>query len=79
MDITIKKRSVRIGNHVTSVSLEGAFWQYLQDIAQKRGVSMAHLIALCDEHFAQNPGNSNFSAFIRTQLLHHARGLENIF
>ena len=43
-----RKRSVRIGGHDTSVSLEGAFWDALGEIARARRVSLNALIAAVD-------------------------------
>ncbi len=43
-DTQIRKRSVMISGHATSVSLERAFWQRLKAIAKHRGVSVNALI-----------------------------------
>ena len=42
------KRSVTIAGHATSISLEPAFWQALQDLAQEEGLSLAGTIAAID-------------------------------
>lgn len=42
------KRSVQINGHPTSLSLEAAFWDELRVQAQKRGQSLAGLIAEID-------------------------------
>ncbi|MFT4015011.1 MAG: ribbon-helix-helix domain-containing protein [Paracoccus sp. (in: a-proteobacteria)] len=42
------KRSVTIGGHRTSVSLEDAFWRELRGIARERGETAAGLIAMID-------------------------------
>ena len=34
-------RSVRLGGHSTSIRLEAAFWQILEEIAAEQGVSLA--------------------------------------
>ncbi len=47
-DTKIRKRSVMISGHATSVSLEQAFWQRLKAIARHRGVSVNVLIAEID-------------------------------
>ena len=44
----MKKRSVLIAGHKTSVSLEDAFWRVLKRIADARGKSLARLIAELD-------------------------------
>jgi predicted DNA-binding ribbon-helix-helix protein len=44
----LKKRSVVIQHHRTSVSLEAPFWQALKEIASARGLSLNNLIAEID-------------------------------
>jgi predicted DNA-binding ribbon-helix-helix protein len=50
----MKKRSVLIAGHRTSVSLEDAFWQELARLAKERGLSINQLIADVD---ASREGN----------------------
>jgi predicted DNA-binding ribbon-helix-helix protein len=64
----VRKRSVMIAGHATSVSLEEAFWDALKEIAQARGVSVAGLIAEID---AGRVGN--LSSAIRVWVLERAR------
>jgi len=64
---TIFKRSVRVAGHATSVSLEGAFWQALCDIAVARRISVNALIAMID---ATRSGN--LSSAIRLFVLDSA-------
>jgi predicted DNA-binding ribbon-helix-helix protein len=45
---TIRKRSVLIAGHSTSLSLEEAFWRDLRDVARRRGLSLNALIAAVD-------------------------------
>ena len=47
-DARVRKRSVTIGRHRTSISLEEAFWDELAAIAQRSGVSLSALIAEID-------------------------------
>ncbi len=62
----LRKRSVVIAGHRTSVSLEGAFWRALGDVAEARGVSLNRLIAEIDQ------GRSgNLSSAIRVYVLDH--------
>ena len=46
----MKKRSVSIRGHRTSLSLEDGFWEELARIAQLRGTSVAGLIAEIDNN-----------------------------
>jgi predicted DNA-binding ribbon-helix-helix protein len=48
MKTTISKRSVAIGKHKTSVSLEDPFWNALKDIAAARNETLSNLVALVD-------------------------------
>ena len=62
----IRKRSVSIAGHQTSVSMEDAFWQRLGDIATARGVSVSALIREID---TERTGNlsSALRVFVLTQ------------
>jgi predicted DNA-binding ribbon-helix-helix protein len=44
----VRKRSVTVAGHRTSVSLEEPFWRALRGIAAKRGVSVPQLIEHVD-------------------------------
>lgn len=50
----MRKHSVLIDGHQTSVSLEDAFWSALVGIAQSKGVSINRLIAEIDHGRATN-------------------------
>ena len=65
----MRKRSVRIAGHPTSVSLEDEFWAALGDIARGRGISAAELIAEIDRARA----NRGLSSAIRLHVLDHYR------
>ncbi|MBT4888319.1 MAG: ribbon-helix-helix domain-containing protein [Rhodospirillales bacterium] len=53
-DSIIKKRSVLIAGHRTSVSIESIFWDSLKDMATGRGISINQLITEIDEGRAGN-------------------------
>ena len=65
---TIRKRSVRIAGHPTSVSVEEAFWHALKEIAVRRGISLNSLITEIDSRRA-----GNLSSAIRVFVLEQAR------
>lgn len=48
MSDPVRKRSVQIAGHATSVSLEEAFWRELTAIAAGRGLSLNALVAEVD-------------------------------
>ena len=55
----LRKRSVVIQGHRTSLSLEQPFWDALKEIATRRGLSLARLIAEID---AARSGNLSSAA-----------------
>lgn len=67
----IKKRSVLIEGHATSLSLEAEFWSALQEIARRRGLSLNRLVASVD---AKRAGN--LSSALRVFVLECCRGGE---
>jgi predicted DNA-binding ribbon-helix-helix protein len=64
----IKKRSVDIAGHRTSVSLEAPFWDALAEIAGRRGLSVNQLIAEIDKERA-----GNLSSALRVFVLRDAQ------
>lgn len=50
----LKKRSLSLAGHRTSVSLELDFWVELERLADKRGLALAALIAEVDGARSQN-------------------------
>ncbi|HSV02193.1 MAG TPA: ribbon-helix-helix domain-containing protein [Phenylobacterium sp.] len=44
----LRKRSIRLAGHATSIALEPEFWAVLEEMAKARGVSLAGLIAEVD-------------------------------
>lgn len=60
----MKKRSVLIAGHPTSVSLEEEFWEALKGVAQARGLSVNALIEEIDR-----TRSGNLSSAIRIHVL----------
>lgn len=50
----VRKRSVRIAGHRTSVSVEEPFWAELGAIAAARGMSVDRLVAEIDRERGEN-------------------------
>src|SRR5215472_14373216 len=69
MNSTVKKRSIVIGSHKTSISLEDNFWVCLRQIARERSTTASELIGMVDE--MRNGGN--LSSTIRVFVLNHYR------
>ncbi len=64
----IRKRSVVIAGHATSVSVEPEFWEALREIAAARAVSVTQLIAEIDDS-----RTGNLSSAIRLFVLANLR------
>ena len=69
MKSSIVKRSVVIGGHKTSVSLEEPFWTDLKEIAHAQHVTLSALVTQIDDTREQ----SNLSSAIRLFVLRHFR------
>jgi predicted DNA-binding ribbon-helix-helix protein len=73
----LRKRSVTIAGHRTSLSLEAAFWDALKEIAMARGLSLNRLIEEIDgkrqEQVAADSG-PNLSSAARVFVLGWLRG-----
>lgn len=66
-DGVIRKRSILISGHATSVSLEPEFWAALKKIAEARGRSINDLISELDQD-----RRGNLSSAIRVFVLREA-------
>ena len=64
MSGAVRKRSVRIAGHQTSVSLEVEFWDVLKTLARRRGLNLTEMIGEIDR---QRTGN--LSSAIRVYVL----------
>lgn len=62
----MRKISVSLSGHQTSISIEEEFFKALQQIAQKRGISVASIIKGIDE--SRKP-DSNLSSETRIWIL----------
>jgi predicted DNA-binding ribbon-helix-helix protein len=69
MKSAIVKRSISVGGHKTSVSLEAPFWDGLKEIAERRNLTVSQIVAEIDAH--RNQGN--LSSTIRLYVLDDAR------
>ena len=65
--VVIKKRSITVARHKTSISLEDEFWDSLQAIAAEREETIAELIAGIDT----DRRSANLSCAIRLFILHY--------
>ena len=63
------KRSIVVAGHKTSVSLEDAFWNVLQEIAEERDMTLSRLVGLIDA----DRQHANLSSAIRLFVLNAVR------
>ncbi len=68
----MKKRSIKIAGHATSVTLEDEFWEEFKAIAAARGMSVAAMIEEIDE--ARTTG---LSSAIRVFVLQEVKNETN--
>jgi predicted DNA-binding ribbon-helix-helix protein len=64
----VRKRSLIIAGHRTSISLEEAFWRELKALAERRAQSINGLVAEIDA----NRGPANLSSAIRVYMFESA-------
>ncbi|HZP70821.1 MAG TPA: ribbon-helix-helix domain-containing protein [Pseudolabrys sp.] len=74
MKSSVLKRSVAVGGHRTSVSLENEFWTQLKEIASAKHTTLSQLIGQID----QERESGNLSSAIRVYVLEHSRELAHI-
>jgi predicted DNA-binding ribbon-helix-helix protein len=63
--LTMKKHSVKIGRHATSISLEEPFWIALKELADEQAKALNQLIAEIDEARS----DENLSSALRVYVL----------
>jgi predicted DNA-binding ribbon-helix-helix protein len=71
VDQTVKKHSVVIAGHRTSLSLEDAFWRALKDLARREGISVNALVERID-----STRSGNLSSAARVYVLDRLRAPE---
>jgi predicted DNA-binding ribbon-helix-helix protein len=65
----ITKRSVVIGGHKTSISLEVEFWSAVRDITQARAITVSELL----EEIDRSRDSANLSSAVRVFVLEYMR------
>ena len=69
----MKKRSITIHGHRTSVSLEEPFWTILRAIAAQRGLSLASLVQIIDKE-RNDSLSSALRLFVLAELTQNTAG-----
>ena len=62
----MKKHSVELSGHRTSVAIEDEFWEELKEIATQKGISLRQLLIQID-----NTHTHNLASSIRLFVLKH--------
>ncbi|KAA5607321.1 ribbon-helix-helix domain-containing protein [Roseospira marina] len=72
---SVRKRSITIAGHATSISLEEPFWDALREIAVARGQSVAEVVTEIDAGRATGPDGprGNLSSALRVHVLAYYR------
>ena len=60
----MRKHSIVLSGHATSLCLEDEFWQALKDIANKKGIALRQLLMQID-----NTHTGNLSSAVRVYVL----------
>ena len=67
MKSPVVKRSIVVGGHKTSVSLEEAFWNGMKEISGQRSMTLSEMVGEIDSNRQQG----NLSSAIRLFVLDH--------
>jgi predicted DNA-binding ribbon-helix-helix protein len=69
-DYESQTRSLRIGGHCTSIRLELAFWETLEEIAAKEDMSLAKFLTKLHSEVLDHHGEvNNFASLLRCSCL----------
>ncbi len=69
---TQRSRSLRLHNVVTCIRLENMFWQVLEEIAQRDGMSLSQLVTRLHDEIIEARGRvDNFSSFLRVSCMRY--------
>ena len=69
-DYESQTRSLRIGGHCTSIRLELSFWDTLEEIAAKEGMSLAKFLTTLHDEVLDHHGEvKNFASLLRCSCM----------
>jgi predicted DNA-binding ribbon-helix-helix protein len=70
-------RSMRLHGHVTSIRLEAAFWEVLEELSAAEGTTVARFIATLHDEVLDSSGElSNLASLLRVTCLVYLRDRE---
>jgi len=65
-------RAVRLSGHATSIRLEAAFWDILEEIARQEGMSLGRFVSTLHDEILFDQGKvQNFASRLRVSCLHY--------
>jgi predicted DNA-binding ribbon-helix-helix protein len=79
---TCQTRSVRLSGHSTSIRLEGAFWNILEEIADHQDMSLGKFLSLMYDEVLEmatdeEKMSSNFTSLLRCACLTYVSSMQN--
>ena len=78
MKSTIVKRSVVIGGHKTSVSLEDEFWNAMHEIAAERKLTLSQLVTSIEAERTKGNLSSAIRLFVFGVYRRHFEALQDV-
>ena len=67
----MRKRSITIAGHQTSITLEDAFWEELKELARRENLTIQALVTRIDN--TRDIGTTNLSSALRLYVLESLR------
>lgn len=71
---TAETRAVRLSGHATSIRLEAAFWDILEEIARHEGMSLGRFVSTLHDEILFDQGKlQNFASLLRVSCMHYVQ------
>jgi predicted DNA-binding ribbon-helix-helix protein len=74
MKSPVVKRSIVVGGHKTSVSLEEAFWNGMKEISKERGITLSELVGGINTNRQQGSLSSGIRLFVLDHFKNRSAG-----
>jgi predicted DNA-binding ribbon-helix-helix protein len=71
--MALRKRSLLLDGHATSLTLEPAFWAGLEALAARRGLSLNAMVAAIDRERTEAASPGNLASAVRVAVLEATR------
>jgi predicted DNA-binding ribbon-helix-helix protein len=69
---TAETRAVRLNGHATSIRLEAAFWEILEEIARHEDMSLGRFVSTLHDEILFDQGEvQNFASLLRVSCTHY--------